>query len=119
VYNQVMAKHVIHLSEAEAAGAFGALLARVRAGVEIMIEDGARPVALLHAARQVRRTISEGIALLPENSTGHHRSRLCQGRGNSCKEPPRIAWPARMGVILVNPSLITALPSLTPDLPAC
>jgi antitoxin (DNA-binding transcriptional repressor) of toxin-antitoxin stability system len=64
-----MAKHVIHLSEAEAAGAFGALLACVRAGVEIVIEDGARPVAVLHAARQVRRTISECIALLSENST--------------------------------------------------
>jgi hypothetical protein len=33
-----MAKHIIHISEAEAASDFGAVLARVRAGAEIVIE---------------------------------------------------------------------------------
>lgn len=32
------------------------------------IENGAKPVAVLHAAEPVRRTISECIALLPEDS---------------------------------------------------
>jgi len=45
------------------------LLARVRAGAEIIIEDDARPVAILHAAETVRHTISECIALLPGDST--------------------------------------------------
>jgi antitoxin (DNA-binding transcriptional repressor) of toxin-antitoxin stability system len=57
-----MAKDVIHISEAEAASDFAAL-ARVRAGAKVIIENGARPVAVLHAAGPVRRNISECIAL--------------------------------------------------------
>jgi antitoxin (DNA-binding transcriptional repressor) of toxin-antitoxin stability system len=64
MYNLLMAKDVIHISEAEAASDFAALMARVRAGAEIIIENGARPVAVLHAAGPVRgRPISECIAL--------------------------------------------------------
>jgi antitoxin (DNA-binding transcriptional repressor) of toxin-antitoxin stability system len=58
-----MAKDVIHISESEATSDFASLLARVRAGAKVIIEDGARPVAVLHAAEPVRRTISECIAL--------------------------------------------------------
>ena len=70
MYNQVMAKEVIHISEAEAVTTdVATLLARVRAGVEVVIENGARPIAVIHRAEPVRRTISECIALLPEDST--------------------------------------------------
>lgn len=69
MYNQAMAKHVIHISDAEAASDFASLLERVRAGTEIVIEHDARPVAVLHAAEPARRTISECIGLLPEDST--------------------------------------------------
>jgi len=67
-----MAKHVIHISEAEAASDFASLLARVRAGAEVVIENGERPVAVLHAADPVRRSISECIALAKahEEETG-------------------------------------------------
>lgn len=67
-----MAKNVIHISEAEAAGDFAALMARVRAGAEVVIENGERPVAVLHAAEPVRRSISECIALAKahEEETG-------------------------------------------------
>jgi len=67
-----MAKHVIHISEAEAASDFAALMARVRAGAEVVIQSGERPVAVLHAAEPVRRTISECIALAKahEEETG-------------------------------------------------
>jgi len=68
-YNRSMGKQVIHISEAEAASDFRSLLARVRAGAEIIIEDNSEPVAVVHPAQPVRRTISECIALLPENST--------------------------------------------------
>jgi antitoxin (DNA-binding transcriptional repressor) of toxin-antitoxin stability system len=65
-----MAKQVIRISEADAAATnLSTLLARVRAGAEIVIESDARPVAVLHAVDPVRRTISECIALLPEDST--------------------------------------------------
>ncbi len=64
-----MAKHVIHISELEAAGNFAALLARVRAGAEVVIEHDAQPVAVVSPPAPVRRTISECIALLPEDST--------------------------------------------------
>ena len=58
-----MAKDVIHISEAEAAGDFAALMTRVRAGAKVIIENGERAVAVLHAAEPVRRSISECIAL--------------------------------------------------------
>src|SRR6266481_8361845 len=72
VYNQRMTKEVIHISEAEAASDFAALMARVRAGAKVVIENGARPVAVLHAAEPERRSISECIALAKahEDETG-------------------------------------------------
>jgi antitoxin (DNA-binding transcriptional repressor) of toxin-antitoxin stability system len=60
---------VIHISEAEAASDFAGLLARVRAGAEVVIESGKLPVAVIHAPTPPRRTISECTALLPEDST--------------------------------------------------
>jgi len=64
-----MADHVIHISEAEAVSNFADVLARVRAGAEVVIEIGKLPVAVIHAPVAPRRTISECIALLPEDST--------------------------------------------------
>src|SRR5207244_9492508 len=48
------------------------LMARVRAGAKVIIENGARPVAVLHTAEPVRRSISECIALAKahEEETG-------------------------------------------------
>jgi antitoxin (DNA-binding transcriptional repressor) of toxin-antitoxin stability system len=60
---------VIHISESEAVRDFAGLLARVREGSEVVIEDGMTPVAVLHAAAPVRRSFAECIALLPEDST--------------------------------------------------
>lgn len=54
---------MIHISEAEAARDFASLLARVRAGAEVIIENNAEPVAVVHPAEPVPRTISECIAL--------------------------------------------------------
>src|SRR5205807_5804994 len=70
--NHSMAKNVIHISEAEAASDFASLMARVRAGAKVIIENGARPVAVLRAAEPVRRSISESIALAKahEDETG-------------------------------------------------
>ena len=65
-----MAKRVIHISEKEAATTnVATLLAHVRAGGEVVIENGKQPVAVVRPAEPVRRTISECIALLPEDST--------------------------------------------------
>jgi antitoxin (DNA-binding transcriptional repressor) of toxin-antitoxin stability system len=66
-----MADRVIHISEAEATSNFADVLARVRAGAEVVIESegGKLPVAVIHAPAPPRRTISECIALLPEDST--------------------------------------------------
>ena len=64
----MMTMAVIHISEAEAARDFAGLLARVRAGAKIVIENGAHPVAVLRTPAPPRRSIEECIALLPENS---------------------------------------------------
>ncbi len=58
----------IHISEAEAARDFAGLMARVRAGVEVVIESGLLPVAVMRTAAVPRRSIAECIALLPEDS---------------------------------------------------
>jgi len=67
-----MAKPVIHISEIEAANNFASLLARVRAGAEVVIEHYKLPVAVMHAPAPPRRTISECIALAKthEEETG-------------------------------------------------
>jgi antitoxin (DNA-binding transcriptional repressor) of toxin-antitoxin stability system len=58
----------IHISAAEAAHNFAELLMRVRAGAEVVIEDGPLTVAVLHTPSPPRRSIEECIALLPEDS---------------------------------------------------
>ena len=71
-----MAKKVIHISEAEAASDFAGVLARVRAGAEIVIE-GREPIVVIRAG-EVRaepvhgRLLSESIALakMHEEETG-------------------------------------------------
>lgn len=65
VYNPAMADHVIHISEEEAARDFAGVMARVRAGAEVVIESDARAVAVLRpAADEFRpRLLSESIAL--------------------------------------------------------
>ncbi len=64
-----MVDHVIRISETEAASAFAGLLARVRAGAETVIESGTVPVAVIHAPTPSRRSITECISMLPEEST--------------------------------------------------
>lgn len=65
VYNQAMAKDVIRISEAEAATTnVATLLVHVRAGAEVVIANGARPVAVLRSAEvHPGRLLSESIAL--------------------------------------------------------
>ena len=60
---------VIHISASEAAGDFAGLLARVRTGAEVVIDDGALPVAVLHSPVPARRSFAECIALLPHDSS--------------------------------------------------
>jgi antitoxin (DNA-binding transcriptional repressor) of toxin-antitoxin stability system len=53
----------IHISEAEASNNFAGLMARVREGAEVVIEDGDLRVAVIHPPEPPRRIISECIAL--------------------------------------------------------
>lgn len=79
-----------HISEAEAARDFAALLARVRAGAEVVIEEDSRPVAVLRSPDPPRRRIEECIALLPEDSTlvmGEDFARDVEEAINSHREP--------------------------------
>jgi len=57
-----------HISEADAARDFAGLMARVRAGEEVVIESGAHPVAVIRAAAPPRRSISESIAFAEASS---------------------------------------------------
>jgi len=58
-----MAKHVIHISELEAAGHLTTLLAHLRTGEEIIIEDDVRALAVIHPAEPLVRLLSESLNL--------------------------------------------------------
>src|SRR5579863_10224295 len=59
-----MPRPVTHISEAEATSDFAGVLARVRAGEEVIIERDALPVAVVRSAEPLRgRPLSESIAL--------------------------------------------------------
>jgi prevent-host-death family protein len=64
-----MAKNVIHISEAEAASDFASLMARVRAGAEVVIEKDARPVAVVSPAEPDVRLLSESLRLAREHAS--------------------------------------------------
>jgi antitoxin (DNA-binding transcriptional repressor) of toxin-antitoxin stability system len=65
-----MADHVVHISEAEALSNFADVLARVRAGAEVVIESNARAVAVVRpAGDEFRpRLLSESIALAKKHA---------------------------------------------------
>lgn len=69
MHNRVMAKNVIHISDAEAASDFASLLDRVRAGAEIVIEHDARPVAVVRPAEPAVRLLSESLRLAREHGS--------------------------------------------------
>jgi antitoxin (DNA-binding transcriptional repressor) of toxin-antitoxin stability system len=52
----------VHVTEAEAARDFYAVLKRVREGAEVVIEEGHRPVAVIRPPAPAGRMISEVIA---------------------------------------------------------
>ena len=64
-----MADHVIHISEEEAARNFADVLARVRAGAEVVI-DGREPivVAVRPTKSEPGRLLSESIALAKKHA---------------------------------------------------
>jgi prevent-host-death family protein len=64
-----MADRVIHISETEAANNFADVLARVRAGAEVVIESGKLPVAVLRPAEPYVRLLSESLRLAKEHAS--------------------------------------------------
>jgi len=52
----------VHMSEAEVARDLHAVLAKVQQGVEIVIEQDHRPVAVIKSSKPVGRMISEIVA---------------------------------------------------------
>jgi antitoxin (DNA-binding transcriptional repressor) of toxin-antitoxin stability system len=60
---------VIHISEAEAARDLHGLLARVRAGEEIVIEKEASPAVVLRVAERPLRRLSESLRLAKEHGS--------------------------------------------------
>ena len=64
-----MPKHVIHISDQEAANDFPSLLDRVRNGAEIVIEHDARPVAVVRPAESHVRLLSESLRLAREHGS--------------------------------------------------
>jgi antitoxin (DNA-binding transcriptional repressor) of toxin-antitoxin stability system len=63
---------VVHVTEADAVRDLGAILKRVQAGAEVVIERDAQPLAIIRASAPARRSISECIALAEahEKDTG-------------------------------------------------
>ena len=66
---RVVAKNIIHISEAEAASDFASVLARVRGGAEIIIGDDARPVAVVRPVEPHVRWLSESLRLAKDHAS--------------------------------------------------
>ena len=64
-----MADHVVHISEEEAARDFAGVLARVRAGMEVVIESGKLPMAVVRPAEPSVRLLSESLRLAQEHAS--------------------------------------------------
>jgi len=64
-----MTKHVIHISDSDAANDFASLLRRVRDGAEIVIEHDARPVAVVRPVEPHVRRLSESLRLAREHAS--------------------------------------------------
>jgi antitoxin (DNA-binding transcriptional repressor) of toxin-antitoxin stability system len=64
-----MAKLVIELSEAEATTDFAGLLARVRAGAEVVIKNGTQLVAVVRPVEPHVRLLSESLRLAREHGS--------------------------------------------------
>ncbi len=59
----------LRITEAELARDLHAVLARVQGGVEVIVEQDHRPVAVIKTPQGPGRKISECIALMPADST--------------------------------------------------
>jgi antitoxin (DNA-binding transcriptional repressor) of toxin-antitoxin stability system len=66
---ELMSKPAIRVSEAEAANDFPSLLARVRAGAEVVIERDAEAVAVIRPAAPHVRLLSESLRLANERGS--------------------------------------------------
>jgi len=66
---EVMAKLLIDISEAEATRDFASILVRVRAGAEVVIKNGAMPVAVVRPAESPVRRLSESLRLAREHGS--------------------------------------------------
>ena len=65
-----MSMATIHISEADAYRDFAGMLARVRAGVEVVIEDAASPAVILRTAvEHPLRRLSESLRLAKEHGS--------------------------------------------------
>ena len=64
---------VLHVSEADALRDLAAILRRVQAGADVVIERDAQPLAVIRAAAPAHRRISECIAMAEahEQESGH------------------------------------------------
>lgn len=58
-----MGKQTVHISDAEAANNFSKVLARVRSGVEIVIDQDAQAVAIISPVETHLRLLSESLRL--------------------------------------------------------
>jgi hypothetical protein len=66
-YHESMA--TFRISEADAARDFNALLARVRAGEEVIIESGLYPAIVVRTLGPPARTLEEIVAALPKDDS--------------------------------------------------
>jgi len=91
-----MNKRAVRVSEAEAANDFPALLARVRAGGEVVIERDAEAVAVIRPAAPTVRLLSESLRLAKERRSNvtldADFGRDLDAVVNSHREPLPPAW---------------------------
>ena len=99
----------VHMTEAEAARDFHAVLERVREGAEVVIEQDRRPVAVIRTTAVKGRLLSECIALAEaRGSTVTPDEGLHARRGRRDCKPQRAMESAVLGVIIDSSVAIDA-----------
>jgi predicted nucleic acid-binding protein len=101
--------HVIHISESDAASNFADVLAKVRAGAEVVIESGKLPMAVLRPLEPPVRLRSGSLPSCPRTRFyGHARRGIRQGSRSSYRKPSRTVEPARIGLLVASSVVIAA-----------
>jgi antitoxin (DNA-binding transcriptional repressor) of toxin-antitoxin stability system len=92
---------IVHISEEEAARDFAAVIRRVRAGDEVVVEDADGPVAVMRPALENSRAVEEADA------SAYVEGKTAEEIINSLNE-----WEAKHGKVSLDPDFVSDMEAI-------